>query len=66
MKNRHPHPQPLPKEVTGPNLGARFLLMILFGLLFYALLFLMTSCATVAGVGEDMQSLGQEVEEAAQ
>lgn len=40
-------------------------LSVVFGVL-YLLVFAMTSCSTAAGVGRDVQKLGNEIEEAAQ
>ncbi|MBB5350342.1 putative small secreted protein [Haloferula luteola] len=55
-----------PKDYLRSNSGPRLMgLSVVFGVL-YLLVFAMTSCSTAAGVGRDVQKLGNEIEEAAQ
>ncbi len=49
---------------TAAPIALKALSTALFGACLYALLFMTTSCNTMAGAGQDMQRAGEEVEEA--
>jgi predicted small secreted protein len=55
----------MPADSARSPFAPRLLMLSVFGILIYVLLFVLTSCATMAGLGEDIQKAGEEIEEAA-